>query len=181
MVDYLYEDLVARYSKNFVPVKIPQSKVDKIKLLVKRIVSAKEKEKHHVVDNNEEEKRFFNGLMGEAAIEEYFDMNIIEWEVGDSGYYNHPDIKELGVGIKTVERNKFPIIFKRNKYPQIICIISDKVENAVFICGIATVEVLNRYQSDLLILSKNLYNRGSKTGFYGFEKLKPIKELKNII
>ena len=40
-----------------------------------------------------------------------------------------------------------------------------------YICGLATVEVLNKYQSLDLILSPSLRKRGTKTGFYGFHKL----------
>lgn len=179
-MDNLYEDLVARHSKHFIPVKIPKDKVERIKLLVQNIKAVKANEGHHIVDDGNEEKRFFTGLMGEAALEELLGINIIEWTFGDSSIYNHPDIKELGVGIKTVERNKFPVIFKNNRYPQIICIVSDKVENVVFVCGLATMDVLNRYQSDLLILSKELYERKTKTGFYGFFKLKRINCVEDI-
>ena len=85
-----------------------------------------------------------------------------------------------GVGIKTVERDKFPIIFKDNSYPQIICIKSTKYNNLIFVCGLATSNVLNNYQDDDLILDPNLRARGTKTGFYGFEQLVPIKSLNDL-
>lgn len=175
-MDYLYEDLVSRHAKNFIPVVIPKTKIDKIHNFAKQVIEAKQKENHHKVDCNHEYKRFVTGLMGEAAVEELLKMDIIEWDIGNSKNYNHPDIKKLGIGIKTSERNKFPIIFKKNTYPQIICILSDKRPDIVFVCGLATPEVLNRYQSDTLVLSQNLLNRGTKTGFYGFHKLQRIKK-----
>lgn len=177
MTDNLYEDLVARYAKNFVRVVVPTMKIIRIKELVWQIIQNKQKEDHHQVDCQHEYKRFFTGLMGEAAVEELLKTDIIEWDVGDSTTYNHPDIKKLGVGIKTAERNKFPIIPKDNKYPQIICVLSDKKADVVFVCGLAMPEVLNRYQSDTLVLSQNLLNRGTKTGFYGFHRLKPVKKM----
>lgn len=176
MTDNLYEDLVTRYAKNFVPVVVPTFKIIQIKELVRDIILKKQQEGHHQIDNKHEFKRFFTGLMGEAAVEELLHTNIIEWDVGESADYNHPDIKKLGVGIKTAERNKFPIIPKDNTYPQIICVLSDKRDDVVFICGLATTDVLNRYQSDTLVLSQNLLNRGTKTGFYGFHMLKPVKQ-----
>lgn len=175
-MDFLYEDLVSRFAKNFIPVKIPKEKIDRIHNFVNQIIQAKQQEKHHAVDCNHEYKRFVTGLMGEAAVEELLKIDIIEWDIGNSINYNHPDIKKLGIGIKTSERNKFPIIFKKNTYPQIICILSDKRPDIVFVCGLATPEVLNRYQSDTLVLSQNLLNRGTKTGFYGFHKLQRIQE-----
>lgn len=91
-----------------------------------------------------------------------------------------PDIPGYRVGIKTVERDKFPIIFKDNSYPQIICIKSTKYNNLIFVCGLATSNVLNNYQDDDLILDPNLRARGTKTGFYGFEQLVPIKSLNDL-
>ena len=105
---------------------------------------------------------------------------IINWTIGYSGLYHIPDIPGYRVGIKTVERDKFPIIFKDNSYPQIICIKSTKYNNLIFVCGLATSNVLNNYQDDDLILDPNLRARGTKTGFYGFEQLVPIKSLNDL-
>ena len=180
MVDYLYEDLVVRYAKNFVPVIIRKDIIKKIECLAGEIVKKKVEESHHSIDNGNELKRFVTGLMGESAVESLLGVDIIEWSVGDSKEYNHPDINSLGVGIKTAERNKFPIIPKFNDYPQIICVRSDKREDLVFVCGLATPEVLNRFQSDSLVLSQGLRSRGVKTGFYGFGKLKKITRLEDL-
>ena len=179
-MDYLYEDLVSRYSKNFIHVIVPKAKIEKIKRFVGEIIEAKRKEDIYALDYTSVEKRFITGLMGEAALEELLGIDIIEWTVGDSMKYSHPDICKLGVGVKTVERNKFPIIFKKNRYPQIICVKSDKREDVIFVCGLATVEVLNRFQSDTLVIRQELVDRGSKTGFYGFCKLKRIECIDDI-
>ena len=109
-----------------------------------------------------------------------FHIHIIDWTIGYSGLYHIPDIPGYRVGIKTVERDKFPIIFKDNSYPQIICIKSTKYNNLIFVCGLATSNVLNNYQDDDLILDPNLRARGTKTGFYGFEQLVPIKSLNDL-
>lgn len=179
-MDYLYEDLVTKYSHNFVPVIIPRDTMNKIDWLSIYVMSKKLDEGHHIADDEKEHKRFFTGFMGEAAVEILLGINIIEWSAGDSANYNHPDINSLGVGIKTVERGKFPIIFKHNDYGQIICVRSDKRDDVVFVCGLATPEVLNRYQSDTVIWDKKLRDRGVKTGFYGFSALKPIKSIEDI-
>ena len=73
------------------------------------------------------------------------------------------------------------IIFKDNSYPQIICIKSTKYNNLIFVCGLATSNVLNNYQDDDLILDPNLRARGTKTSFYGFEQLVPIKSILSIM
>lgn len=180
MVDYLYEDLVARFAGNFMPVIIPQDTMKAIEWLANKIVKKKVEEGHHIVDNEKELKRFITGLMGEAAVEILLGINIIDWSVGDSRDYDYPDIKGFNIGIKTAERNKFPIIFKKNHYGQVICVRSDKREDLVFVCGLATPEVLNRFQSESLVLSQGLRSRGVKTGFYGFGKLKKIRTVKDL-
>jgi len=107
-------------------------------------------------------------------------IKIIDWSIGYSGLYHHPDIPGYSVGIKRVEQGKFPIIFKENYYPRIICIRSSEIPNLIFVCELATEDVLNAYQDTSLILDSNLRARGAKTGFYGFQYLKPIESFKDI-
>lgn len=175
-----YNTCVTRYSDQFKKILIAPDYLQKIQELASRIVERKLTEVHHLVDRNQELKRFITGLMGEAALEQLLDINIIDWTVGDSYHYHYPDIPGYKVGIKTVERNKFPIIFKKNWYPQIICIRSDKFENLVFVCGLATPDVLNEFQSDDLIVDPALRKRGTKTGFYGFSRLKPVSGISDL-
>ena len=176
-----YDECVTKYSDSFVRVVLDPGYVSRIQNFVTELVEAKSKEDHHKIDSNKEVKRFTTGFLGEAALEKLFGIPIIDWTIGYSGLYHIPDIPGYRVGIKTVERDKFPIIFKDNSYPQIICIKSTKYNNLIFVCGLATSNVLNNYQDDDLILDPNLRARGTKTGFYGFEQLVPIKSLNEII
>ena len=172
-----YEEYVVKFSQNFRCVKIDTEYASKIYDFASKVVSEKLKEAHHKRDSHQEIKRFFTGFLGEAALEKLLKIDIIDWSIGTSKKYHNPDIPGYNVGIKTVERNKFPIIFKKNSYPQIICVKSNVDDTAVFVCGLATPDVLNTYQDDNLILDSNLRARGTKTGFYGFECLIPITSL----
>ena len=134
----------------------------------------KKREKHRKVDKRHAVKRFTTGLLGEAAIEKLLGIDIIEWNIGLSRNYNHPDIPNYKVGIKTVEYGKFPLIFKKSHDPEIICIVDSEIEGKVYVLGLATVDVLRNFQDDNLILDKYLRARGTKTGFYGFSELKKI-------
>lgn len=100
--------------------------------------------------------------------------------IGYSNDYNTADLRLLGynVGIKTVELNKFPIIHKVAHRPELINI--KRTEDTIILCGLATIDVLNNYQDDDLILSPALRRRGTKTGFYGFEHLLKIETLSDI-
>lgn len=175
-----YEECVAKYSGSFTKVRIGRDCLCRIEELARDIVARKAGESHHRVDHNNEIKRFTTGLMGEAALEKLLGVKIIDWTVGDSSDYHRPDIPGYRVGIKTVERGKFPIIFKENRYPQIICVRSDKVEDLVFVCGLATPDVLNECQSDSLIVDPNLRRRGTKTGFWGFHRLIPVNGIEDL-
>lgn len=158
-----YDTHIKPYSSRFIKIVVPEVKTEKIKQFVIKI------------DGKNEYKRYYTGMLGEAALEELLGIEIIDWTIGDSSNYHTPDIPNLKIGIKTVEYGKFPIIFKSNYYPQIINIRTSK--DTVFICGLATVETLNKYQSDDLIISPLLRKRGTKTGFYGFNELIPFKTL----
>lgn len=179
-MSYEYEACVTNFSRNFKRVLIDPEYLAKIKELAGKIVRKKMTESHHRVDHNQEIKRFTSGFMGEAALEKLLNVKIIDWTIGDSASYHYPDIPGYNVGIKTVEKGKFPIIFKDNRYPQIICIRSDNIDNLVFVCGLATPKVLNECQSDELILDPNLRLRGTKTGFWGFSLLTPVNSLADL-
>lgn len=173
-----YKKMIGDSHKNFIRVLLTDEEMRKTHELACSIVEAKKTEQHHIIDGDKEIKRFWTGLKGEMAVEKLLGIKIIEWEAGLSNKYNHSDIKELNIGIKTVEKYKFPTVFKKNYYPQIICIVDDRMPNLVFVCGIASKENLNTFQDDDLILDPKLRARGTKTGWYGFESLEPIDSLK---
>ena len=177
-MNYSYENNVIPYASKFHKVIIPEDKILKLENFVKELVDAKMKESHHKIDGNNEFKRHYTGLLGELALEELLGISIIDWSIGNSNEYNNADILDLKIGIKTVEYGKFPIIFKKNYYPQIINIKTRR--NIVFVCGLATGFVLNECQDDDLILSPSLRARNTKTGFYGFDKLKQFKSLEDL-
>lgn len=170
-----YETYVKPYEHKFCKIIVPNQTISSIKLFVNDLIKAKQAEQIHQIDGNKEFKRFYTGLLGEAALEILLGMPIIDWNIGASKEYNTPDIKSLGVGIKTVEYGKFPIIFKQNNYPQIINLKLD--DSSILIGGFAGTHVLNTYQSDDLILSPNLRARGTKSGFYGLHTLIDLQKV----
>lgn len=175
-----YEEYVNPFIKNFIKVSLDKDKVAKIKKFVGEIIKAKRREEHHIVNGYNEEKRFLTGFSGEAALEKLFDIEIIDWTIGDSARYHIPDLNSAGynIGIKTVEFGKLPIVFKNSRRPEIIVIKIDDFN--FYICGLATVNVLSKYQDDDSILSPSLKKRGTKTGFYGFEHLLKVEKLDDI-
>lgn len=164
-----YETYVKPYEHRFCKITVPNQTITSIKAFINDLIKAKQTEQIHQIDNGQEFRRFYTGLLGEAALEILLGIPIIDWNIGISKDYNSPDIKSLSVGIKTVEYGKFPIVFKQNYYPQIINLKVD--ESTILVGGLAGTHVLNTYQSDDLILSPNLKARGTKSGFYGLHTL----------
>lgn len=158
-------------------IKLSSTTCDKIATLSKEIIKAKVSESHHRCDNHQEFKRFYTGLLGEAALEKLFHTEIVDYNVGPSSYFNVADLSKQGlnIGIKTSEKWNFPVIHKYVKRPEIINVKKD--DNTIICLGLATVEVLQQYQSDDYILSPYLKARGTKTCFYGFDKLITIRNL----
>lgn len=145
------------------------------------LIKAKLQEADHQRDHDKEYRRWETGLCGEIAIEKLLNIKFMDQTIGDSKNYNHPDLWDAGynVGIKTVECGKYPIIWKKNSYPQIICLY-DRGERIVHICGLATPDVLNTYQNMSKVLSPNIRAKGYKTAFVGFEELLPINSIKDL-
>ena len=119
---YTYEDNILPYADNYILVVLDDSEIKRIEELANNVVSQKRYEIQHRYDYRKEYDRFFNGFLGEMAVEKLLGISVVDWTVGNSINYNVPDIKKYNIGVKTVEKGKFPIIFKNNYYPQLICI-----------------------------------------------------------
>lgn len=172
----LYQQRVSRYADKFVKVILNPLELKHIDNVVSQMVVAKKLETHHKADGASETKRFTNGLKGEFAVAKYLKLNIDELNtaIGNSAEFDIPDIPGYVIGVKTVEYGHFPVIHKENTYPQIICICHPNAADTIYICGLATVEVLNKYQHDDLILDPKLKAKGTKTGFWGFSELQEV-------
>ena len=176
-----YQEHVADHSDNFYGVRLEEEIIEKVNKFVVDVIKIKKNENHHFIDNSQEEKRWKNGFLGEFAVEKFLGKKFVDLTIGSSKKYFVPDLSPLGVdwGIKTVEKGKFPIIFKKSYKDEIIVIKKNDFE--FFICGLATREILNEYQSDALILSPGLRSKGTKTGFYGFKFLIPPLKLREML
>jgi hypothetical protein len=176
-----YETHAKPFSADFIHIEVSDEDVKKIDEFVKLVIIKKKSESHHQNDKGSHYKRYYTGILGEVAMEKFFGITgIVDWSVGDSEKYYVPDLRNIGleVGIKTAYYGAFPIVFKKNFLNEIILIRWK--DRHIYICGLATVNVLNKYQSDELILDDNLRKRGTKTGFYGFSYLKKFSSLNEL-
>jgi hypothetical protein len=174
---YWYD--VGLHCESFDEVELPMFKIKMAYEFAQQKQEAKQVESHHRIDGNQELKRALTGVLGEMAVELYLGMDFVDLSVGDSRDYNTADLEEFDCGVKTVERDKYPIIFKRSNKPEIIVI--KYTDSILYVCGLATPLILNTYQSEGLILDPRLKARGTKAGFYGFDKLVSPKQIKYVL
>lgn len=169
-----YEE--SKTKNNFPIIQITQKEFERAHEFVKAVCAEKRKEMQYIVDGNRLQKRYETGILGEIAVYKLLGYTIddVDLSIGRANQYFHADLKNIGfyAGVKTVEAGKAPVVFKKSYYGEIICVIENPLE--VTICGYATPKILSKYSSDELILDKKLRERGTKTGFYGFQYLIPI-------
>ena len=187
-----YVEPIINNPSRYIEITIPQEKINRIKEFCKEVVEAKKGEKLHKIDSDSEYQRFYSGTLGEAAVEELLGVNIINWKVGKSSFFNVADLSSIGldIGIKTVKQREgsFPQINIPVKRPEIIVIrpknemgkISD---NTVRIMGVASVEVLSKYTDKRLRYGSLNNPKRPKWGFYKFDdiqRFETLEELRNI-
>jgi len=176
----LYAQCVIPEFARFKEIILPNKILEEIDVASEKLAKDKLTETQYRKDGASLKTRFKTGFKGEAALELLLGIKIMDLSSGFSTDYDHPDVPNYLLGIKTVRYGNFPVIPKTNKYAQIICIVDPNVDSKVYICGIADVHTLDTYQSDYLIVDPNLRDKGTKTGFYGFKCLKTVKELKDL-
>ena len=124
---------------------------------------------------------FSREIYGTIAVEKLLKLNLINWSIINAKSYK-ADMNHAGfnVDIITCKYGELPVIEKNIKRSAIITVKKD--EKSVWICGFASIKVLQDNQNNHFI--KETIYRDSKTAFVGFDKLKSfttIEELKNLM
>src|SRR6056297_476701 len=161
-------------------IKIKEKKVEKIRNFVLKVINTKKDEKGYRNDNKRLFKRFYNGMLGEVAVEQFLDTSFIDWTVGPSRLYNRADLTNLGlnIGVKSVEYGKLPLIKKNPLRGEIINLIMN--ESTVMIGGYASIFDLMVFGNDEMVLSSAVKNKGVKTAFDGLHMLLPFNDIEEL-
>lgn len=161
-------------------VQLSESEVKPIKNFCKEIMAAKLEERHYQVDNDQIDSRFETGFFGQAAVDKFLGINTFDYSVGKSKEYDVSDLSSIDIdcGVKSADWSNYHVIHKRAKRSEILTVRYNEYE--YIICGLATIDILQSYQDDKLIMSHKLRARGVKTGFYGYEHLKQFKNLEEL-
>ena len=177
-----YETVVVPKLASYLTIEIPTDKIAKLTDFVTRLVEYKlATDKKYQIDSGELTKRCYNGFLGELAIETLTGIDFMDWTIGHANAYHIGDLASMGynVGVKSSELGNFPVVPNNPTRPELICVIMS--DTTVKVAGLAVKSVLFDYQSDALIKSGTLSAKGTKTGFYGFEALIPIRNLEELM
>ena len=176
----VFENYFTRNIHRAVKKSISESTLDEAKSFALLVIAEKMKEQVHKIDGTQHHKRFTTGISGELAVQALFGKQFVDMTVGSSSAYNHGDLTPIGfnVGVKTVERGKFPLVEKNSMRPEIIVV---KDNNDYYIMGLALPAALRRYQDERLVLTNNENLKKRKGGFFGFDRLQPFHSFEEFI
>lgn len=166
--------------KNTPIITLTQKEVDKINEFCRDMKEKKLEEILYQKDNGSIVSRFSTGFTGEYAANKFLGLNVMNFEIGYSKKFDKADLGPTGLdcGVKTSEEGKFHVVHKKPLRPELMMV---RIDDLTFkVMGLATIQVLKDYQDDSLILSPKLQAKGSKTGFYGYQYIIPIFNLKDL-
>ena len=177
MKDFLNEIFV--HKNNFLQVKIGYS--DKKKIQEATLTLLNLKDFNQLRDRYEGAmfyKRFTRELMSEIALEKLLGIKFINWEAKSKirDFPNKLIYNNLNVGITPFDFAEYPVLIDEDvSIPQIFTL--KKGEDVIYICGVATIEILKKYRKDLSSLPMAL---GKKVGFTGIGKLKKFETIDDL-
>ena len=130
--------------------------------------------------------RFAVGILIEAVFEYYYNLQFVDWSIGNTKNFAYPDLKKAGykLGLKGSSKPNMPLVPVQNEYnkdelcPQLICIYDQDAEQ-IWVLGIASTDILEKFSYTGFVKSNNV-NTNIKTAFYGFSYLEPFKGLESL-
>ena len=100
-------------------------------------------------------------------------------EVNPKDYMPVVNISGVDINVITCEYGELPIIQKDNRNPAILNV--KRKQKDVWICGYASVDVLNKYQSEKGVTAIAAKNPESRVKFTGFGELKTFKSEEELL
>jgi len=154
--------------------------------LALKIEEAKKSESGYTNDGEGIYFRHIYGLYAERAVEKMFNINFIDYSVGDSSNYDHGDLTNAGcphVGVKALLINKNEDKYHKVSRAAIKCEIlvfvekNDDGEMTCYIPGIYTPDVLRNFSTRDGV-DENI--TATKGNFYGISEYKKIANYNHI-
>jgi len=116
-------------------------------------------------------------VKGAIALEKFLEIELIDWDNLTPNNYSS-NLSKIGLEIDIIssDNGSFPIVERNSVRPAII--INIVGTNNLWICGYASVDVLNNNQSDRFY--SGMMNRETKTAFIGYDKLVKFKSIQEL-
>lgn len=161
---------------------LTKEETDKIIEIAEKMSIAKLTEYDYKRDNKGIKGRFEIGISGEYAVclMLHIPYDLDNFVIDDSSKFNVPDLLPYyNIGVKTF-KYQYPIIYKKNTYPQIIVKYTKNSDGIVKlkILGLASVKSLNEDQ-DITKASPAVRRKGYKTCYTG-HKLGHLLQLERV-
>lgn len=177
--DEMFELTWQKAIQNITPVVILSEDIDLALDMAQKKAELERKKGIHRYGSDQQQldKRFCTGIKNELVLHRKIYGNLDKFNRAIESNYRTADFYNVKIGsidyqklgAKAVNIGLCPMPFKNPEYPEIITIID---ENLLYIMGIASVDVLKKYQHEFLVKDKNA--RGVKGGFYGYWALTPF-------
>ena len=172
--------LVLSQNRNFKNLSLNYSDIDKVEQIV---ISALNLNNVKDLRDRFEGLDFFNKfslkVFGVIALEKTLKTKFINWDkINPKDYKATININGKTIIVITCNYGDFPLIDKAYKKPIIFCFKRDKKD--IWICGVATKDILDNNQNDSLVKGTVTRNLTNKTTFVGFDKLKMFHDLKEL-
>jgi hypothetical protein len=173
-------------TNNYNSVHLSKEEMKPLEELALKIEQAKKSESGYINDGEGIYFRHIYGLYAERAVEKMFNINFIDYTVGNSSNYDHGDLTNAGcphVGVKALLVNKNEEKFHKVSRAAIKCeilVFIEKAEDGGVVCyipGIYTPDVLRNYNTRDGV-DENI--TATKGNFYGISEYKKITNYNHI-
>lgn len=139
---------------------------------------------------------FIVGICSELAVLKFIGKGIecLDLGIGRVGNFTKADLRYAGLkyGVKSSNIGNAVLVYDNHKDDEIICAVQSEKRNIegkqtitniekVYICGLATAEMLNEYSSKDYVIVQNREQAIRKKGFCEYDVLISPQELKYLI
>jgi len=164
-------------------IEVPKDDIEAINDFAKRMVpKLKQELKYRNLSDKTILKNVSHGKIAEVAVEKFTKTKFVNFKINEAYHGDEGDLyyyDNLKVGVKTAEFGNLPLVYRNDKGgckdPEIITIFERP--NFVYICGYATIPMLNYYQDPKFSFGDAVYK---KAGFWGFHKLHNFTSMDDI-
>ena len=168
--------MVEQYNKIY----LSKEEIKPLEELALKIEEAKKAEPKYINDGENIYYRHIYGLYAEKAVEKMFNINFIDYTVGNSSKYDHGDLKNAGcpyVGVKGLLIRKDKKTYHKVSRAAVKCeilVFIEKTDDGGLICyvpGLYTPDTLRKYTTRDGVEEEVTITKGNFHGVHDYKKI----------